>query len=714
MHLTTTDGQNTTSELKEKLSYLRNTFHSLHYPVFLQEIRSHALSVLQENTDALAYYRHEKKGRICYEQLRWCDLAAIRLLDYADHGGMVIEDPNRQRKKIISDPLRVLWEGLYEGHPLHPDFIEDFHQLFRQLQVRKRMPRPSRQTVQAWMERHPSGLDPEIIRQREKNRDHILGWFIRRINEGMIRDRKYFFTSEQSFEEKLATARRWWQERLFHLRFAIRDPEKLQDILGGTLSEETMEVLYAARKKGIPFFINPYYLSLLSFHHDGSDLAIRSYMIYSRQLVEEFGRISAWEKEDEVVPGKPNAAGWLLPPYDSIHRRYPEVAIMIPDSMGRACGGLCSVCQRMYDFQRGHLGFNLDALHTSKRWPEKMRELMDYFRRDKQLRDILITGGDALMSSDKSLEDILEAVYRMALDKRRDNRSRPEGRKYAEMMRVRLGTRLPAYLPQRITPRLVTILREFRNKAARIGIRQFIMQTHFESAMEVTPETRRAISMLLSSGWIVTNQLVFTAAASRRGHAARLRQVLNDIGVLTYYTFSVKGFMENQENFATNARAVQEMNEEKRVGRISRHASEIISSFPGEAEQVREKIFRLRQEEKVPFLATDRTVMNLPGVGKSMTFRVIGLTDDGRRILEFDHDKNRNHSPIIEKMGRIRIIESKSIATYLRQMEEMGEDIREYIDLYGYSIGVTEKRQPVYEYPPYPFRITKEINHLEV
>ena len=714
MHLTTTDGQNTTSELKEKLSYLRNTFHSLHYPVFLQEIRSHALSVLQENTDALAYYRHEKKGRICYEQLRWCDLAAIRLLDYADHSGMVIEDPNRQREKIISDPLYVLWKGLYKRHPLHPDFIEDFHQLFRQLQVRKRMPRPSKQTVQAWMERHPSGLDPEIIRQRERNRDHILGWFIRRIDEGMIRDRKYFFTSERSFEEKLVTARRWWQERLFHLRFAIRDPEQLQDILGGTLSEETMEVLYAARKKGIPFFINPYYLSLLSFHDDGSDLAIRSYMIYSRQLVEEFGRISAWEKEDEVVPGKPNAAGWLLPPYDSIHRRYPEVAIMIPDSMGRACGGLCSVCQRMYDFQRGHLGFNLDALHTSKRWPEKMRELMDYFRQDKQLRDILITGGDALMSSDKSLEDILEAVYRMALDKRRDNRSRPEGRKYAEMVRVRLGTRLPAYLPQRITPRLVTILREFRNKAARIGIRQFIIQTHFESAMEVTPETRRAISMLLSSGWIVTNQLVFTTAASRRGHAARLRQVLNDIGVLTYYTFSVKGFMENQENFATNARAVQEMNEEKSIGRIPRHISRNIAAFPERAEEIRQRIDRLRKKEELPFLATDRTVMNLPGVGKSMSFRVIGITADGRRILEFAHDRSRNHSPIIGKMGRIRIVESKSIAAYLRQIKAMGEDIREYEDLYGYSIGVTERREPLYDYPPYPFRATQEINHLEL
>ncbi len=703
-----------TKDLRKKLYYLRNSFQSIQFPVFLRDIREHALSVLRENPDALAFYRHEKKGRICYGQLRWCDLAAIRLLDYADHAGIVLEDPNRQRKKIVSDPLQLLWKGLYRGHPLHPDFIEDFHQLFRQLKKQDKMPRPSRQQVLAWMERHPSGLDAEVIREREENRDRILRWFIRKIDKGEIRDRKYFFTTEQTGDEKLATARRWWKDRLFHLRFAIRNPEHLQDILGDILPEETMDVLYAAREKGIPFFINPYYLSLLSFHNDGSDLAIRSYMIYSRQLVEEFGHISAWEKEDEVVPGEPNAAGWLLPPYDSIHRRYPEVAIMIPDSMGRACGGLCSVCQRMYDFQRGHLGFNLEALHTSKRWPEKMRELMEYFRRDKQLRDILITGGDALMSSDKSLEDILEAVYRMALKKRHDNRQRPEGKKHAEMVRVRLGTRLPAYLPQRITPRLVSILRDFRNKAARIGIRQFIIQTHFESAMEVTPETQRAIRMLLSSGWIVTNQLVFTAAASRRGHAAKLRKVLNDIGVLTYYTFSVKGFMENQENFATNARAVQEMNEEKRVGHISRHASEIIATFPEKAEKIQEQIRQLRDKEHVPFLATDRSVMNLPGVGKSMTFRVIGLTPDGRRILEFDHDKNRTHSPIIEKMGRIRIIESKSIATYLRQLEKMGEDIQEYEDIFGYSIGVTERREPVYDYPGYPFRITHEINHLEV
>ena len=130
---------------------------------------------------------------------------------------------------------------------------------------------------------------------------------------------------------------------------------------GNTLSPELMKLLLRAKQKGIPFFVTPYYLSLLSIRVDGyDDSTIRSYVIYSKELVENFGQIRAWEKEDVVEPGKPNAAGWLLPNATNIHRRYPEVAIFIPDSMGRACGGLCALCQRMYDFQKGHLNFNLD------------------------------------------------------------------------------------------------------------------------------------------------------------------------------------------------------------------------------------------------------------------------------------------------------------------------------------------------------------------
>ncbi|MFV0266121.1 MAG: hypothetical protein ACK5HT_03190, partial [Draconibacterium sp.] len=95
-------------------------------------------------------------------------------------------------------------------------------------------------------------------------------------------------------------------------------------------------------------------------------------------------------------------------------------------------------------------------------------------------------------------------------------------------------------------------------------------------------------------------------------------------------------------------------------------------------------------------------------------FRTIGITRYGRRILEFDHDRTRNHSPIIDTMGKVIIIESKSIAEYLNQLEEMGEDRDDYRRIYGYSIGQTEARMPMYEYPEYEYEVTKEFTSLEI
>lgn len=117
----------------------------------------------------------------------------------------------------------------------------------------------------------------------------------------------------------------------------------------------------------------------------------------------------------------------------NIHRRYPEVAILIPDSMGRACGGLCASCQRMYDFQSERLNFNFEELKPKESWDKRLRKLMEYFENDTQLRDILITGGDALMSQNKTLRNILEAVYKMAVRKRNANLKRPEGERYGRI-----------------------------------------------------------------------------------------------------------------------------------------------------------------------------------------------------------------------------------------------------------------------------------------
>ncbi len=682
-------------------------------------VKDWVTGILENRPDAYRFYKGEVKGREAFEKLEWKDFAAIRILDYIDHAGRSYEDLNLRGEQAVNNPVKMIWMAVTHGTGgARPAFFKDMLYLFRQLAGTYERRNPEKKQLRLWMERFPSGLDPRIVKLREENRDRIIKILIDKMDAGLIKDKKYFFEEGLSSQQKVLVMTEWWKEHLFHLRFAVRTPELLNELLGYSLDPDTMKILKDAEEKGIPFFVNPYYLSLLHvrvpYFAIGADLAIRYYVLYSQQLVNEFGHIVAWEKEDLVEPGKPNAAGWILPTEHNIHRRYPEVAIMIPDTMGRACGGLCSSCQRLYDFQSGHLNFNLDKLKPKKSWDQRLEEIMSYFEEDTQLRDILITGGDALMSSDKSLVKILDAVYEMALRKKESNKKLKDGQKHAEIQRVRLGSRLPAYLPQRINDDLAGILGDFKKKASKAGIQQFLIQTHFESPMEITPEAKDGLKKLIAAGWTVTNQLVFTTAASRRGHTSKLRKVLNDIGVLTYYTFSVKGYMENNFNFAPNARAVQEQIEEKILGFIPEEYYEEIKEFPAEAENMQENINALRQKANIPFLATDRNVLNLPGVGKSLTYRVIGITRYGRRILEFDHDSTRVHSPIIHKMGKIIIIESKSISEYLDQLAELGDNPAEYESIWGYSLGETEPRVPLYDYPDYEFEVTEEISNLEI
>lgn len=682
------------------------------------QIKIWAESELKKNPEAYQYYNNEVTGRKAFEKIKWKEVGAIRILDYIDHTNQAYVDLNVRGQERINTPFKILWlaakSGIGGGKYF---FFVDMLQLFRQFSGKVKYKSPTCDQINEWMDKHPSGLDEDIVLKRKENKDRIIKIIIDLIEKKEVKSTRYHFEENDSPETKYEKVTHWWDTKLFHLKFAVRNPDLLNRMLDYSLDKETMEIMKEAEKEGIPFFVNPYYLSLLNVEKkkkSHTDAAIRDYILYSKELVNEFGHIVAWEKEDIVEPGKPNAAGWLLPSEHNLHRRYPEVAILIPDTLGRACGGLCASCQRMYDFQRGNLNFDLKKLEPTEKWPAKFQKLLDYFENDNLLRDILITGGDALMSSDKSLKQILDAVYEMAMRKKEKNTNLSDGEKHAEILRVRLGTRLPVYLPQRITPELIKILTDFREKATKIGIKQFVIQTHFESAMEITPEVNTAIEKIIHAGWTITNQHVFTAASSRRGHTNKLRKVLNDIGVITYYTFSVKGYMENYNNFATNARAVQEQLEEKRIGKIPKKYIELIRMYPLNAQNMVDNINYLRDRENLPFLATDRNVINLPGVGKSLTFRTIGITRRGRRILKFDHDHTRTHSPIINNMEEVIIVESKPIGEYLRQIEKMGENKDDYYSIWGYSIGETENRFPVYEYPEYPFEITKEFSNIKL
>lgn len=614
--------------------------------------------------------------------------------------------------------LTLLWQfltGRLENSEMPSDLFVDLFHLFRLLDGAE-IPLPSPQRVRSRTERWPSGLDEAVRAIRADNRERMLHLLVQKIeNRKSKTPSRYRFAEGMTYDEKYRQVAAWWDDFRFQLAMAVKSPSELNRFLAGSLSSETMYLLSKARKKGMPFFATPYYLSLLDVTGDGyDDAAIRSYILYSPQLVETYGRIRAWEREDVVEAGKPNAAGWLLPDGHNIHRRYPEVAILIPDTMGRACGGLCASCQRMYDFQSERLNFEFEALRPKESWDHKLRRLMNYFEEDTQLRDILITGGDALMSQNKTLRNMLEAVYRMACRKRRANAGRPDGEKYAELQRVRLGSRLPAYLPMRVNDELVEILREFREKASAVGVKQFIVQTHFQTPLEVTPEAEEAIRKILSAGWLITNQLVYTVAASRRGHTARLRQVLNSLGVVCYYTFSVKGFEENRAVFTPNSRSMQEQVEEKVYGRLTAGQASELDALLADGRDTAAKLRRFMRKYRLPFLATDRSVLNLPAIGKSMTFRLVGLTPEGRRILCFDHDRTRRHSPIIDRMGEIFIVESKSVAAYLRQIGKMGEDPEDYASIWAYTRGETEPRFGLYEYPGFDFGVTGRMSNLEL
>ena len=87
---------------------------------------------------------------------------------------------------------------------------------------------------------------------------------------------------------------------------------------------------------------------------------------------------------------------------------------------------------------------------------------------------------------------------------------------------------------------------------------------------------------------------------------------------------------------------------------------------------------------------------------------------EGKRLLRFDHDRTRRHSPIIDSMGEIFIVENKSLAAYLRQLGKMGEDPEDYASIWAYTHGETEPRFGLYVYPDFGFATTDRVSNLEL
>ena len=215
-----------------------------------------------------------------------------RLID--NDGKTIYEASTEQEIKI--ETISLLWKFLTNriiNEEISVDlWIDLYHQFDRLYHEEEEL--PDEKQVQQWMKRWPSGLNEDVRAIRRQNKERIISLLIQKIENRHAPSSRYLFPEGSTEEDKRRLVCQWWNEARFHLAMAVKNPTELNRMLGNSLSEETLQLYHKARKKGMPVFITPYYLSLLNPTGKGyDDEAIRSYILYSSQLVETYGPCAA-------------------------------------------------------------------------------------------------------------------------------------------------------------------------------------------------------------------------------------------------------------------------------------------------------------------------------------------------------------------------------------------------------------------------------------
>lgn len=232
--------------------------------------------------------------------------------------------------------------------------------------------------------------------------------------------------------------------------------------------------------------ITPYYLSLID--PDNPNCPIRKQAVptglETHQSVADL-LDPLHEDEDSPVPG--------------LTHRYPDRVLFLITDM---CSMYCRHCTR-----RRFAG------QTDNESPsERIQKGIDYIARTPQVRDVLLSGGDALMVSDKMLESII---------------SRLRAIPHVEI--IRIGTRTPVVCPQRITDDLVNMLKKYH---------PIWLNTHFNHPNEITPESAAACERMANAGIPLGNQSVLLRGINDCVHVMKnLVHGLVKIRVRPYYIY---------------------------------------------------------------------------------------------------------------------------------------------------------------------------------
>jgi lysine 2,3-aminomutase len=235
----------------------------------------------------------------------------------------------------------------------------------------------------------------------------------------------------------------------------------------------------------------PYYASLMD--RDDPRCPIRRQVIPSlEERQNRFGMKDylLWKENRQTEEVRP----------DSIARQYQD---RIAFTVSSVCANYCRHCFRkeLVVDRELELRFDVD-------------EGLDWIRKHKEVRDVLVTGGDPFLFSDEHIARLVDSLRRIP-----------------HIQMIRFGTRVPVVLPQRITPGLREAIGGYRKVPVWIN-------TQFNHAKEITEQSGRAVYDLMQCGVVVSNQGVLLKGINDSPEAFKeLHQKLLTIRVRPYYMF---------------------------------------------------------------------------------------------------------------------------------------------------------------------------------
>lgn len=264
-----------------------------------------------------------------------------------------------------------------------------------------------------------------------------------------------------------------WQQMV---RDSVHSVDQLVDKFGlDRKVAEELDEFFQAR-------INPYYLNLIRYPGD----PIWLQCVPDKQELNDLDGFEDPLKEDEMSP-VPN-----------ITHRYPDRALFLTTSQ---CGMYCRFCTR-----KRKVG------DSDKISMKQLESAFKYLETHTEIRDVILSGGDPLMLTDVMLEKIIKRL-----------------RTIPHIEIIRIGSKMPCVLPQRITPKLVEMLKKYH---------PIYVNTHFNHPWEITPESTKACEMLVNAGVVVGNQSVLMKGVNDNAEVMReLLLKLLKIRVKPYYLF---------------------------------------------------------------------------------------------------------------------------------------------------------------------------------